>query len=212
VAAPVVFVHGLSASGAWWRKVVPELERSREVHVVDLPKALSLEDAAGWLAERIRAEGLDRVDLVGHSMGGLISARLAADRPELVGRLVLIAPAGVAPGSRAGHVLPLLRALRRTSPRLLPLLARDAVRAGPRRLWRAAGEVVEADERARLGAIAAPTLVLWGGRDTLLPPALAEVFRSEIPDARLVVLERAGHVPMFDAAEAVSRELAEFLR
>jgi pimeloyl-ACP methyl ester carboxylesterase len=83
---------------------------------------------------------------------------------------------------------------------------------GPRTLWRATGEVLEADIRSHLGEIRAPTLLLWGSRDVLLPPALGEVFRAEIPDARLVVLERAGHVPMFDAPEDVSRELIEFLR
>jgi pimeloyl-ACP methyl ester carboxylesterase len=212
VGAPVVLVHGLSGSPGWWRHVTSQLERDHDVHVVKLPKRLSLEEAAAWLAERLEEEGVERVDLVGHSMGGLICARLAADRPELVSRLVLIAPAGVASGSRVRHVLPLLRALRHSSPRFLPLLARDALRTGPRTLWRATGEVLEANVRAHLEAIAAPTLVVWGGRDALLPPALGEVFRAEIPNAKLVVLERAGHVPMFDAADELSRELADFLR
>jgi pimeloyl-ACP methyl ester carboxylesterase len=211
VPAPVVLIHGLSGSPDWWRHVAARVEPDRKVHLVELPKQLSLEDAAEWLAERLRADGLEQVDLVGHSMGGLICARLAAARPELVGRLVLIAPAGIAPGSRMRHVVPLLRALRRSSPALLPLLVRDGLRTGPRTLWRAAGELLEADIRAHLSEIRAPTLLIWGGRDVLLPPGLAEVFRSEIADARLVVLERAGHVPMFDAAEDVSRELTEFL-
>jgi pimeloyl-ACP methyl ester carboxylesterase len=205
---PVVLVHGLSGSADWWQRIVPDLESDREVRLVDLPQRLALEGAAGWLAERLDTQ----VDLVGHSMGGLIAARLAADRPGLVRRLVLIAPAGLSPGSRIRHVVPLARALRHSSPRLLPLLARDALRAGPRTLWRAAGEVLEADIRAHLAAIAAPTLVVWGGRDALLPPSLAEVIRSEIPDARLVVLERAGHVPMVEASNEVSRALTEFLR
>jgi pimeloyl-ACP methyl ester carboxylesterase len=92
------------------------------------------------------------------------------------------------------------------------LLARDALRAGPRTLWRAAGEVLEADIRAHLADIVAPTLVLWGGRDALLPPSLGELVRSEIAGARLVVLERAGHVPMTEASDEVSQALAEFLR
>jgi pimeloyl-ACP methyl ester carboxylesterase len=204
---PVVLVHGLSGSADWWRPIVPRLEGEREVRVIDLPQHLPLEAAAGWLAEQLDT----RVDLVGHSMGGLIAARLAADRPSLVRRLVLIAPAGVSPGSRARHVVPLLRALRHTSPRLFPLLARDALRAGPWTLWRAAGEVLEADIRAHLADIEAPTLVLWGGRDALLPPSLGEIVRSEIAGARLVVLEHAGHVPMAEASDEVSRALAEFL-
>jgi len=201
-------VHGLSGSADWWQPIVPRLEGEREVRLIDLPQRLPLEAAADWLAEQLER----RVDLVGHSMGGLIAARVAADRPSLVRRLVLIAPAGVSPGSRARHVVPLLRALRHTSPRLVPLLARDALRAGPRTLWRAAGEVLEADIRAHLSDIVAPTLVLWGGRDALLPPSLGEVVRSEIAGARLVVLERAGHVPMSEASEEVSQALAEFLR
>jgi pimeloyl-ACP methyl ester carboxylesterase len=205
---PVVLVHGLSGSGAWWQKILPDLEREREVRVLDLPLGIGLEDGVGWLTEELEGEA----DLVGHSMGGLIAARVAADRPALVRRLVLIAPAGLAPGSRVRHVVPLLRALRHSSPRLFPLLVRDGLRAGPWTLWRAAGEVLEADIRAHLADIAAPTLVLWGSRDPLVPPSLGEIVRSEIPNAKLVMLERAGHVPMFEASDDVSRALTEFLQ
>ena len=205
---PVILLHGLAGSGSWWKRVVPALEPDHEVRIVDLPRRLVLEDATEWLAEQLESPSY----LVGHSMGGLIAARLAAERPELVDRLALIAPAGASPGTRIAHVAPLLRTVRRSSPHFLALLARDAVLAGPRRLWRAAGEVLEADLRAHLEDITAPTLVVWGGRDRLLPPALGEVFRAEIRDATLVVLEHAGHVPMFDAADELSRELADFLR
>jgi pimeloyl-ACP methyl ester carboxylesterase len=205
---PVVLVHGLSGSSSWWKRVVPALEDDHEVRVLDLPPRLTLEDATRWLADRLD----EPAHLVGHSMGGLIAARLAADRPELVERLVLIAPAGASPGTRLAHVAPLVRTVRRSSPWFVATLARDALRTGPFRLWRAAGEVLEADLRAHLEDISAPTLVVWGGRDRLFPPALGEVFRAEIRDATLVVLEGAGHVPMFDASDELSRELADFLR
>jgi pimeloyl-ACP methyl ester carboxylesterase len=98
VPAPVVLIHGLSGSADWWRRVTARFDPGREVHPVDLPKRLSLEDAAEWLAQRLRADKLERVDLVGHSTGGLICARLAADRPAHV-------VAGDRRGARGRHSL-----------------------------------------------------------------------------------------------------------
>jgi pimeloyl-ACP methyl ester carboxylesterase len=138
----VVLVHGLSGSSRWWGPIVDALRSSHEVHLVDLPRFQSLDEVVDWLGEWIE-EHVGRASLVGHSMGGFLAATLAAARPDLVEKLVLIAPAGGEdPSTRRAHVLPLVRAVTRARPRLLAHLARDALRAGPRTLWRSAGTVV----------------------------------------------------------------------
>ncbi len=145
-------------------------------------------------------------------MGGYVSVRLAASRPELVRRLVLIAPAGVsAERSMLGHLVPLLLAAHYATPAFMPVLVRDALRMGPVTLWRAARDLLAADIRGDLRNIEVPTLLVWGENDPLIPPAVGNLLRAEIPSSRLLLLQRAGHVPMFDQPKDFDAALLAFL-
>ncbi len=218
---PVVLVHGLSGSTRWWYRNVPDIAERHRIYLVDLPgfgrmrslrRRFVLAEAADWLSEWMDAVGLERAHLVGHSMGGYICLRLAASRPAAVRRLALVAPAGVPTGrSMVGHLAPLLGAARYAPPSFLPVLVRDAVRMGPTTLWRAARDLLAEDVREDLRRIEAPTLLVWGKRDPLVPPAVGDLLREEIPDSRLLVLERAAHVPMFDRPEEFDAAVLAFL-
>lgn len=217
---PVVLVHGLSGSTLWWSRNVPALAERYRVYIVDLPgfgtmrsspRRFVLGEAAAWLAGWMEAVGLDRAHLVGHSMGGYVSVRLAAGRPELLRRLVLVAPAGVPAGrSMLGHLVPLLLAARYATPAFLPVLGRDALRMGPVTLWRAARDLLAEDVREDLQKIEAPTLLVWGENDPLIPPAVGDLMRQEIPDSRLLLLRNAAHVPMFDRPAEFDAALLSF--
>ena len=218
---PVVLVHGLSGSTRWWDRTVPALAARYRVYLVDLPGFGSmrrakggfvLSEAADWLSSWMEAVGLERTHLVGHSMGGYISVVLAAQHPELLRRLVLVAPAGVPTGrSIRGYVLPLVRAGLYVRPSLLTLFARDALRTGPSTFFGAVRELLAEDVRTHLRKIKAPTLLIWGRLDTLVPLPTGDVMREEIPDSRLLVLERTGHVPMFERAAEMNDALLAFL-
>jgi pimeloyl-ACP methyl ester carboxylesterase len=171
-----------------------------------------LAEATSWLSGWMEAVGLERAHLVGHSMGGYVSTRLAASRPEVVSRLALVAPAGVPAGrSMLGHLFPLLLAARYATPAFLPMLVRDALRMGPTTLWRAARDLLAADVRADLRKIQAPTLLVWGENDPLIPPAVGDLLRREIPDSRLLLLRGAAHVPMYDRPAQFDAALLAFL-
>jgi pimeloyl-ACP methyl ester carboxylesterase len=207
---PVVLVHGITASIDWWRPTVTALERMHDVHVVRLP-GLRYREAAQWLGDWLQRERLPGATVVGHSMGGTVALALAADAPQLVGRLALIAPAGIfATQARRSYVLPLVRSVG-LNPRRLALAARDVLRVGPIRLWRVGNDLLTSDIATTLRSVRAPTLVLWGARDRLLPPTLGSLFTAELPDARLVVLDRCGHVPMLEAPDELNDELLRFL-
>ena len=64
---------------------------------------------------------------------------------------------------------------------------------------------------AHITGVTAPTLVLWGGRDTLLPPALAQRFVADIPGARLQVFEALGHVPQEEDPASTVAAVQAFL-
>lgn len=207
---PVVLVHGITASTDWWRPTVVALEPEYDMHVVRLP-GFRYREAATWLGEWLEREGLEGATVVGHSMGGTVALTLAAERPRLVGRLALIAPAGVftAQGRRS-LFLPLLRSVGR-SPGRLPLLVRDAFRVGPVRLWQVGSDLLASDIASTLHRVQARTLIVWGADDRLLPPTLGSIFNAELQDSRLVVLDRCGHVPMLEAPDALHDELRRFL-
>jgi pimeloyl-ACP methyl ester carboxylesterase len=218
---PVVFVHGLSGSTRWWYRNVRTIAERHRIYLVDLPgfgtmRSLRgrfvLAETATWLSEWMEAAGLERAHLVGHSMGGYASVRLAASRPELVRRLVLVAPAGVpAERSMLGHLVPLLLTVRHAPPAFLAVLVQEALRMGPMTLWRVARDLLAEDVRGDLRNIEAPTLLVWGENDPLIPPAVGDLFREEISNSRLLLLQRAGHVPMFDQPKEFDAALLTFL-
>ena len=217
---PLVLVHGLAGSWRWWRPVIPALAAERTVHLLDLPgfgrvpkvRAFHLDRALDWLAAWARAAALGPADVVGHSLGAVLCARLAARHPETVRRLVLVAPAGVPGRSASGSALPLALELLRSRPRLLALLARDSIRSGPFTIGTAALAVATADLRLDLARVEAPTLVVTGARDALIPAWHGDQLARVLADARVVVLDGAGHVPMADAPNAFSLALLQFLR
>ena len=120
---PVVLVHGLSGSTRWWAENVEPLSKRYRVYLVDLPGfgamrrsplRLGIQAAAGWLVRWIEAMSLGPVHLVGHSMGGHICLRIAAERPDMVNRLALVAPAvWFGRGSLFGSIVPLVDETRR---------------------------------------------------------------------------------------------------
>src|ERR1044071_6004352 len=106
-------------------------------------------------------------------MGGYIATEVAAAAPETVRRLVLVdalvLPMG--PGLMR-HALDLVRAARYMSLSFLPVLVRDALRAGPLTMARAVREVLSVDLSHRLDAVQAKTMIVWGEKDSLLDPSL----------------------------------------
>lgn len=204
-------IHGLAGSSAWWARVSERLGEVGPVQSLDFPRDLDPADLASWIVEQLGRRRSGTVDLVGHSLGALVALRVAVLHPELVRRLILIAPPGIGPQrSTVTFGWPLIASLWRTRPRFLLRLAIDASRAGPANILRGARYVAGADARLDASRVVAPTLLVWGAGDRLVPIATAVQWMEALPNARLHVIPNASHVPMVEAPEELVAVISKF--
>lgn len=227
-AEPVLLIHGLgNAAARDWAQVIPALAGDYDVYALDLPgfggsdKGNHLYSPSNYVrvldalfGERLKTP----VNLVGHSMGGVVALAYAATYPERVRRLVVADVAGVLHGSvyteflgralaqRAVGDSPwrdiVTRAIQQQAENLpakgvmsieQPQIRQRLLRGDPHAI--AALAMVQHDLSRGLRAIKAPTLVIWSSDDTVAPPRTGQVLASAIPGARLVVIGEAGHAP-----------------
>jgi pimeloyl-ACP methyl ester carboxylesterase len=151
------------------------------------------------------------VHLVGNSMGGHIALYVAASRPDLVRSLVLVDSTGVpfalTPGAHIENLVIPPGALSFAS-----LLAHDLFRSGPASVLVSLTRLLRDDARPLMRTLRMPVLLVWGERDPLVPLTYARQIAEEIPQAKLLVIPRAGHVPMWENPAAFNGEVLAFLR
>ncbi len=180
--------------------------------------------------------GVAKATIIGNSMGGRIAWRFAEAHPERTDRLVLISPDGfIGPGDSYGKpatVDPMMQALPYALPGFMlrqniaisygdPAKLTDAVFARYRDMMLAPGvraaivarmaQDVKPDPVPLLKRITAPTLLLWGQQDGMIPFTNAADFLAALPHATLVPLPGLGHVPFEEAPARSVTQLRAFL-
>lgn len=218
--SPVILIHGLSGSGRWWQQNIDFLARSHHVYVIDLVgfgrsgrQRFQLAGAADLLAKWMEQLSIEKATLIGHSMGGFISIDLASSYPEKVERLVVVdAPALPLDRNRAKTALRLIRAVLEMPRPFLPILFGDGWQAGPRTVYLAAHELLGSDISHKLSRVRVPTLVIWGDRDWLVPLNIGVRLYDRLPCADFVVLDHAGHNPMWDRPDLFNPLVETFLQ
>jgi pimeloyl-ACP methyl ester carboxylesterase len=188
-----------------------------------------------------RKLGVERFALAGNSMGGGVAWAYTLAHPERVSALILVDSVGQPqPGYESPPLvmriarLPVLRDLATmVTPRswieqTLPLAFADPRFATEQaidlywELLRYPGNRLATIDRfatpntpatpAQLGRIAAPTLILWGAQDRLIPVSSGRWLHAHIPGSRLIVYPNAGHIPMEEVADESARDAAAFIR
>ncbi len=182
---------------------------------------------------------IERVVLAGNSLGGEVAWRTAHAAPARVAGLVLVdalgpafVPDKVSPALIAARTPVLNKLMEWTLPRemvakSLHELYGDAARITPELVdrhyelalregnRRALVEIFQqqrlGEHAERLAGLRQPTLVLWGGHDRLMPPAVGRLLADAIPGARLVVFPELGHVPQEEDPAATLVPVNEFL-
>ena len=236
---PVVFFHG--PWGLAWDPFLTELAQAFTVYAPyhpgttpDAPDDIyhldGLWDLVLCYDELLSALGVDEATLVGHSFGGMLACEMAAAYPRRTRRLVLIDPIGfwrdgervvnwmmVNPAELPAYVFrdPGSDAAKRMFG---PTEPPDAAAAARVRLMWAMGAtgkftwpIPDKGLKKRIHRVSAPTLVLWGKEDRLVPPVYADEFSRRIPGARVQTVDGAGHAPHLEQPERVARMVREFL-
>jgi pimeloyl-ACP methyl ester carboxylesterase len=216
---PVVLIHGLGGSGSWWARNVPGLSRHFQVYLIDVigfgdsgGQRFVLAQASAHLVAWMDALGIERATFVGHSMGGYIAADLAAEYPERVERLILVNSAALPfEWGYTRHLFNSIRGLRYFSPRFFPIAVRDSFRAGPLTLLGSIRQILAADLTDKLARIEAPTLVLWGAGDPMIPIEIGERLSRTMRHGTFARVDGAAHNPMWERPEAFNQAVVEFL-
>jgi pimeloyl-ACP methyl ester carboxylesterase len=236
---PVVFLHGagglladnpfLDRLAARYHVFAPELPGYGESTGEELLEDMLDFTLHGW--DVVAALGLARPHLVGHSMGGMIAAEMAAVAPHDLDRLVLVAAAGL---WIEEHPIPDIFAL--LPGQLVELLFQDpdkgqalltggvdfsdmeafkAFYLGQQRRLAMAGKILfpipNRRVSKRLYRVTAKTLVLWGEADRLIVPAYAERWGRLIPGATVQTIPDAGHMLPYEQPETFVDALTRFL-
>lgn len=192
---------------------------------------------ADFLAAFLKALGIDRCHLAGNSLGGYISWYYASQYPAQVDRLILLDPSGWPTSTKSPWIFRLARTpvlnlivkwitpksiIRKNleqvyfddakvSEDLVERYHAMALRKGNRDAFIARAKTPFVDHSALLKQIKAETLIIWGAEDTWIDPALGPKYEATIPNARLQMMEKVGHVPMEEAPEASVALIKAFL-
>lgn len=237
--APLVFLHG--AGGLFAENpFLDRLAERYHVFAPEFPGYgestgdTLLEDMLdfalhGW--DVVTALGLTRPHLMGHSMGGMIAAEMASIAPNDLAKLVLVSSAGLwipeYPIPDIFSFLPhefaqYLFVDRARGEALLTggldLKNPDALSqfyiANSRRLSMAGKILFPIPNRRlskRLYRLTAPTLIVWGRQDRLIPPVYAERFRALIPHAELIFIDQAAHMVPYEQPIEFVAAVSHFL-
>ena len=232
---PLLWLHGTDGL-AEWPELIDRLAGRHEVIAPDHP-GFGASEVPGWMddvsdlaylyLELLKAMRLDRVHVVGHSLGGWIGLEMAVRSTARQASLTLIAPAGI-------HVKGAPKAdIFMIDPDEQARLAYADPRRGEEAAQRAGAEkyqdvaIANRVAAARFGwnprfhnprlerwlhRIDIPTLIVWGAEDRIFAPAHAEAFQRAIPGARLAIIEGAGHLPHVERLAETERAMLEILK
>jgi pyruvate dehydrogenase E2 component (dihydrolipoamide acetyltransferase) len=230
---PVLLLHGFGADLNTWMFTQPALAEGRRVIALDLPghggstKQLDhadVESLATIVDHALKALGIERLHLVGHSMGGGIAIAFASREPERVATLTLIASASLGPEINATFIDGFVRAARRReAAEVLNLLVHDpalvsrtmvedvlrykrldgvteALAAFAEEWFPGGRQIVGLGDG--VAVLKLPVQIIWGREDRIIPAAHAEALASRLP---VHILEQTGHLPHMEKAGEVNR-------
>lgn len=237
---PLLYLHGFDGHPG----EAPYIQKLAESHRVIVPELPGYGESTGieqiddilditlYHRALIEAVGFEQVDVIGHSLGGMFAAELAAICPSVVRRLVLVAPFGLwldeapipdlfylgpsqlqratwhdAESAASQQAMSRMGSANGTSAADAIITRSGNLAAAGKFLW----PLPDRGLAKRLPLIKAPTLIVTGASDRLISAPYGEAFVGKIPGARLANISMAGHVPMAEQPEQFFNAVDAFL-
>ena len=246
----VLLVHGWAASSSMWETLLANFGHLGKFWAMDFPGfggskmppiPPTIEDHLGTLIRFIEDNDINPQVIIAHSMGGLITLKLAHLRPDLAQRLVLICPVVTGNFGLQGAASQMLRndvgtyALRQSeqlwqyvqqeylvnaavgtwhsnNQQLVEQIRDDFLRMNPRAGIEALISMVQHDMLPNLGEIQHPTLVNVGANDVTVPPSEGRTAALYMPHAELHMYSKSRHQPHEEEIEVFTPVLRQFLK
>lgn len=238
---PVVLLHGITDSLHSFDLVLPHLPTSWRVFALSQrghgdssrpTNGYAPRDFAADVAAFLDAQKIPRAVIVGHSMGSYVAQRFAIDFPTRTQSLVLAGSFTTLRGHQGVQQFwdttiaklrdpidaRMVRGFQESTihqpipPAFLELAVNESLKV-PARVWRAAFTgVMQADHRAALGKIKAPTLIVWGEKETYFLRPEQDALRAAIKGARFVAWPDAGHALHWEHPKRFADELINFIQ
>lgn len=229
----LIMLHGWKQDVSTFHNVAEELKKHFTLYLIDLPgfgrsetpkKPFTVTDYAEAIREFIKSKKLLEPNLLGHSLGGRISIKLAAKYPEIINKLVLEDAAGIQPKQDPIKYLiyPLAKIVKLIIPNIFNLRERlrrsaykklksDYINAGP--IKETLSNILREDQSRELAEIKNETLIIWGENDNLneTTTANAKKMYREIENSKLVFIENAGHFPHVENSKMFLYWVIDFL-
>ena len=217
----VLFLHGWGCAIGHFKPIIDELKNEYRITVIDFPAhgessappfPWDVHDFTAMTAELIRKLDIAPVHVVAHSFGARVAICLAADHPELVGRIILTGAAGIRPeqteakkkrnaayqrGKQFAQLIGKLPGMQKTADSFREKLVQkygspDYAALSPE-MRATFSKIVSEDLSPLLPRIKAETLLVFGSEDTETPLWMGQKMEKEIPDAGLVVFDGRSH-------------------
>jgi pimeloyl-ACP methyl ester carboxylesterase len=219
----LMLLHGAGDHAGTWSRVVPGLIQDYSLVIPDLAGHGDSQPATGLIEASAIVAGLEAVlvsqsrnqpvTLVGNSLGGWMAMVLAGRNAERIERVVAVnggalpvpaGPVNLLPRDRDEARQTMMRLRDPGHPRIPDNVLDELVRksrSGPLARFAATAErfapwVMDAE---KLGTLAVPVFLLWGAADQLLTLDYARQLLTALPDARLITIDRCGHIPQQEA-------------
>ena len=212
----LIFLHGWRCEALAWQGIANKVEGDNiSFYLLDLPgfggspapkKPFGVGDYAEIVAGFIKKNNLNNVVLIGHSFGGRIAIKIAAENPNYLKKIILVDSAGL----KTNKSLKWKKAIAKIAK---PFLKPKFMLTLKEKLYQKIGagdytatpfhketflKVIGEDLTSDLEKIKISTLLVWGENDKETPLAMGKIMQKKIKNSRLEILENAGHFSFLD--------------
>jgi non-heme chloroperoxidase len=236
---PIIFLHGVTGSHRSFDRIAPYIpETFRSYFITQRGHGDASRPATGYEARDLSTDiagFMDRMNigsaiLVGHSMGSFVSQRLAIDHPARVKGLVLIGSFATCAGNAGVEQFYETTISKLTDPivagfarefqtstfanhipdAFLDVMVTESLKV-PASIWKQACKaMIENDHTPELSRITAPTLLIWGDRDSYVSRLDQEILLRSIAGSRLLSYPGVGHSPTWEVPERLASDIVSF--